>query len=326
VRAAMTLNESKEWYLEKLKTKGFAKSTLKLRSFYFDKFFLFLERQHVRRVQDITKTQVYAYALKIWRSPYAASSKESILWAIKIFLQSLYDEQLIFEDLAARIPEIKRSKPLKKTLTQVQVHEFLSLPDIGTMKGIRDKAMLELLYSTGIRRSELTGLNLYDVNFRQNELRVIGKGDKERVLPIGKIASRWMQKYLNDVRPHYVKSEREEAFFITLEHGRRFSPTSISILIDRYKAGLSTRKKISAHIFRHSSATHMIQNGASVLHIQKFLGHASPHTTEVYTHLDVKNLRAMIKKCHPREKASFLVSQTLERTAVIQKKSAGART
>jgi site-specific recombinase XerD len=140
---------------------------------------------------------------------------------------------------------------------------------------------------------------------------------------------------LNEVRPQYVKSEREEAFFITLEHGRRFSPVSISILIERYKAGLSTRKKISAHIFRHSSATHMIQNGASVLHVQKFLGHASPHTTEVYTHLDVKNLRAMIKKCHPREQSSTAreqspvhspVSQTLERRAVIQKKSAVAGT
>jgi integrase/recombinase XerD len=190
------MNESKEWYLEKLKTRGFARGTLKLRSFYLGKFFLFLERQNVRRVQEITKAQVYAYALKIWRSPLAVSSKESTLWAIKSFLQSLYDEQLIFEELAARIPEIKRSKPLKKTLTQAQVHEFLNLPDTRTMKGIRDKAMLELLYSSGIRRSELTGLNLYDVNFRQNELRVIGKGDKERVLPIGKIAARWMQKYL----------------------------------------------------------------------------------------------------------------------------------
>jgi len=166
--------------------------------------------------------------------------------------------------------------------------------------GLRDRAMLELLYSTGIRVSELAALNVGDLDLRNAELRVRGKGSKERIVPLGEVVREYLGRYLSASRPYLAPTEKP-ALFLSLR-GKRFHYTNISFLVRSYGRKAGIRKRVSPHGLRHTCATHLLQGRADIRHIQRILGHASIATTQRYTRVEIADLKKVLKRCHPRER------------------------
>ena len=181
--------------------------------------------------------------------------------------------------------------------TEQEVLILLNKPDIKTIKGIRDKAILELMYSSALRRMEVAKLDINHVNFEEKIVRVVnGKGNKDRVVPITKEARKWLKIYLEKARPLYNRNSQNKALFLG-EWGRRLSAGMINTTIHYYASNL----KISAHSLRHAAATHMLKRGANIIYIQEFLGHSSPKTTQIYTKLYPKDLIEVYRRFHPRQ-------------------------
>jgi site-specific recombinase XerD len=174
---------------------------------------------------------------------------------------------------------------------------ILDLPDISDPLEFRDKAILELFYSTGIRREELRNINVYDLDLENGFLKVKGKGKRERMVPVGKTACSWILKYLDKIRPEHVRDPKEQAFFLT-RSGGRLCCELIAQIVKKYlnKAGLSG---FSTHSIRHAFASHLIQNGCQVKYIQEMLGHSSLDTTKIYTHLRKEDQREALERSHP---------------------------
>ena len=201
--------------------------------------------------------------------------------------------ELILPKKEARLPE--------QALTLPQVDNLLNQPDVSDPLGIRDRAMLELLYATALRRSELARLEAPDLNREAATLRVRqGKGGKDRVVPVGGRALRWCERYAEEVRPRLVIDSGELTFFLT-GYGAAFHPNALGSLIARYFRAADIAKG-GAHLLRHTCATHLLEGGADIRYIQKLLGHASLETTAIYTEMSVESLRRVYAECHPAER------------------------
>jgi len=196
-------------------------------------------------------------------------------------------------------PRTVKSPP-RHVLTVRQVHRLLLAPDVTDTLGLRDRAMLEVFYATGVRVSELIGLNTADVDLESDELHVRrGKGGKSRSVPMGKDASLWIGKYLERSRPDLLLKASEKALFISCR-GRRFDRANLARIVRTYGKQARISWRVTPHIMRHSFATHLIKGHASLRHVQEMLGHASLNSTQVYTHLDITDLKATHQRCHPR--------------------------
>jgi integrase/recombinase XerD len=191
---------------------------------------------------------------------------------------------------------------LPEAFTAQEVEAVLAQPDVDDVNGLRDRAVLELLYSTGLRRSEVLKLSVYDIEPLRGTLRVRqGKGRKDRIVPIGERALAWVQRYLDESRPQLVVDAHEPALFLN-RRGRRYSPTHMGLLARRYIEAAGVGKRGACHLFRHTMATLMLENGADVRYIQEMLGHASLETTQVYTHVSIGKLQAVHAATHPAAK------------------------
>ncbi len=187
---------------------------------------------------------------------------------------------------------------MRYTPTETEVLEILNKPDSSTMKGIRDKAIIELLYSSALRRSEVSGLAIDHIDIRNRTVRVInGKGGKDRFIPMTKKAAYSIRLYLEKARPLLAKDPNDKSLFLG-EWGRRLSAGMINEIIHNYA---KFNPKISAHSIRHATATHMLKRGANIIYLQTLLGHSSPKTTQIYTRLYPKDLIQAYKRFHPRE-------------------------
>jgi len=198
--------------------------------------------------------------------------------------------------LTIRTP--KQDKRLPKFMTEEQVTKLLQTPKDGDILGARDKAMLEALYSTGIRVSELIGLNVADVDFTGNVIRVRGKGKKERIAPMGPTAIAAIQKYIV-LRSSIIKDDQAPALFVN-KHGQRLSTRSVRRKLDKYLIEAGLDPDISPHTLRHSFATHMLNHGADLRSVQELLGHQSLSTTQIYTHLTTSHMKEVYEAAHPR--------------------------
>ena len=199
------------------------------------------------------------------------------------------------DDLSS--PKLERKLP--RVLTVDEVEKLLNQPDTSTPAGIRDKAMLEVLYATGIRVSELVSLNLDDIELDEGFVRCIGKGSKERVVPMGEIAINALRSYLSKGRPKLVSNPGENALFLN-HHGRRLTRQGFWKIVKKYAAQLGIRKEITPHTLRHSFATHLLENGADIRAVQEMLGHADISTTQIYTHVTKDRLKDVYARSHPR--------------------------
>ena len=230
----------------------------------------------------------------------AARSQARIISGIKAFYKYLIIEDYIKYDPTELIESPKVGFKLPNTLSLIEIDKLISAVDLSNKQGERNRAILETLYSCGLRVSELTYLKLSNIYFNEGYLKVIGKGDKERLAPIGGRALKYLTTYINEVRNHQTIKKGQEDFVFLNNRGAGLTRVMIFLIIQKLAAEIGLKKKISPHTFRHSFATHLIEGGADLRAVQEMLGHESITTTEIYTHLDKDYLRSNIIQFHPR--------------------------
>ncbi|TXF89385.1 site-specific tyrosine recombinase XerD [Neolewinella aurantiaca] len=232
----------------------------------------------------------------------ATRSQARLISALKTFFGFLLDEKLIVHDPTELVKAPKMSRKIPEVLTYHEIRELLGQIDLSLDHGLRDRALLETLYACGLRVSEATSLRLTNLYFNEGFIRVTGKGNKERIVPIGGEAIRHMEIYLEYVRPVMpIKPEAENVVFLN-RRGGALSRISVFTAVKKYAAEAGIEKNVSPHTFRHSFATHLIEGGADLRAVQEMLGHESILTTEIYTHLDTDFLRETIMSFHPANK------------------------
>ncbi len=237
------------------------------------------------------------YINKLGMSAY---SQARILSGIKSFYKYLLFEELIDKDPATLVEGPKIGRKLPDTLSYPEIEKLLDAIDLSNLQGGRNRAMLEVLYSSGLRVSELVELKRSNVYFDIGFLRVIGKGNKERLVPVGRDAMKYLKIYLEEIRIHVPVQKGFESHVFLNRAGKRLTRVMIFTIIKNLAKKIGLNKTISPHTFRHSFATHMIEGGADLRVVQEMLGHESITTTEIYTHLDRDYLRQVIQEFHPR--------------------------
>jgi integrase/recombinase XerD len=226
------------------------------------------------------------------------ATRARLLSAARRFFQHQIQLGARSDDPSARMASPRLGRRLPKTLSEANVEALLDAPDVGTLLGLRDRCLLEVLYATGLRVSELVGLTLLQLDLISGLVKTVGKGNKERLVPLGEVALEWLQRYLSEARPHLLNGVQSEHVFIT----RRKGPMTRQMawyLIVRYaeREGLP---KLSPHTLRHAFATHMVNHGADLRVVQLLLGHADISTTQIYTHVARERLRQLHARHHPR--------------------------
>lgn len=229
-------------------------------------------------------------------SPRSMARKSS---ALKGFYRFLLREGITDFDPTSLLERPKIGRPLPKIMSIQEIERILQQPDLSTPFGLRDKAMLELLYATGIRESELISLQLGQLNANAEFLTVEGKGGRERVVPVGAFALKAIDEYLLSGRPQLCKDITERTIFLN-PYGKPMSRMGVWKVIKKYSIMAGISHDVSPHVFRHSCATHLLEGGASIMAVQEILGHVDVSTTQIYTHLTTKDLKDVHRKAHPR--------------------------
>lgn len=280
---------------------GLAKNTLSSYRSDLNLFAVWLANNHssLLLVDGVKINQYLAY-LHAQDQPPKPATQRRLHSALRRFYRWLIEEQRIGTDPLLNIQRPVPSTRFPKTLSEAQVEELLSAPDINVPMGLRDRALLELLYATGLRVSELIGLKLFELNLHDGVVRAFGKGSKERLVPLGEVAVQWLQRYLNEGRSALLKGQTCDEVFVTAR-GAGMTRQMAWSLIKRYgmKAGIP-RERISPHVLRHAFATHLLNHGADLRVVQLLLGHADISTTQVYTHVARERLKQLHAVHHPR--------------------------
>lgn len=219
--------------------------------------------------------------------------------SLKGFYRFLVRESHMDIDPTALLERPKIGRALPKVLSHSEIDRILQQPDLSTPFGLRDKAMLEILYATGIRESELIAMRLGDLNSTAEFLTVTGKGDKQRIVPVGKFAIEAVAEYIKNGRPKLLKDISERTMFLN-PYGKSMSRMGVWKITRKYAIRAGINRDVSPHVFRHSCATHMLEGGASIVAVQEILGHVDVSTTQIYTHLNKKDLKNIHRKAHPR--------------------------
>ena len=248
----------------------------------------------------INETHLAAFLKYLSELGLAAHSQARMLSGIKAFFKYLLLENEITDDPTELLESPRLPRKLPDVLSYEEIESMLSAIDHSTPEGTRNRAIIEVLYSSGLRVSELTGLQLTDCYFDIGFLRILGKGDKVRLVPIGKEAIKYTQIYLDHVRNNIAPSKDSEDIVFLNRRGSQLSRVMIFLMIKDIVEKAGIHKNVSPHTFRHSFATHLIEGGASLRAVQEMLGHESITTTEIYTHLDRDYLRQVITEFHPR--------------------------
>lgn len=259
----------------------------------------FLRSINVNDVNKIDRENIRSYLVYQKEKDLSSSTVARSLVAIRLFHRFLLREKLALKDPTDVIDSPKLWKKIPDALSFSEVEKLLSSPDIRKKKGIRDKAIFETMYAAGLRVSELINLKVEDVNLDAGFIRCLGKGKKERVVPLGKVAVVSIKRYLESSRPKFLKKKISK--FLFLNHsGSRISRIYIWKLIKVYARQARIKKPIKPHILRHSFATHLLERGADLRSVQEMLGHANISTTQIYTHINRDRLKSIHKTFHPR--------------------------
>lgn len=279
--------------------KGLSENTLESYGRDLKKFLLFIESRGITSAREIRYTDILDFLTHSREEGLGATSIVRSMVSVKQFFKYLLSEKVLSEDPTAHIKTPKMKKAIPGVISLDDVESILGAPDESTPEGLRDAAMLEILYATGIRVSELIGLKLNDVNFELGFVVVYGKGSKERVVPIGDKAKDKLLLYLRDSRPALLKGRESKALFVT-RRGAGMTRQGFWKIIKAQALKAGVTKKISPHTLRHSFATHLLERGADLRTIQIMLGHSDISTTQIYTHVESERLKEIHKKYHPR--------------------------
>ncbi|MBN8474578.1 site-specific tyrosine recombinase XerD [Sulfuritalea sp.] len=247
-------------------------------------------------------TAINAYLAHLHARPggIKTTSQRRLMASLRRCYRWLLDQGRLQQDPLLNIDKPATTQRFPKTLSEKQVEDLLNAPDLDTPLGLRDRAMLELLYATGLRVSELVGIRLFELSLNDNVVRVVGKGSKERLVPLGQVAADWLRRYIADARGDLLKQRVSDAIFITVR-GAAMTRQMFWNLVKKYalQAGIP-QERISPHVLRHAFATHLLNHGADLRVVQLLLGHADISTTQVYTHVARERLKQLHHQHHPR--------------------------
>lgn len=298
-------------FSDHLRLRGRARMTVASYTRQLDPLFLFLEALGVASLGEVTRDHLEEYRTHLFYrtyrgKPLSAKTQNCVLCAVRAFFRFLVHCDYLLVDPSAKLelPRTGDRLPLP-LLSEREMVLLLETPDTGTPLGLRDRAILELLYSTGLRNGEVCALELGDVDPEQGVVRVqTAKGGRSRIAPLGELAAEWLAAYLEHSRPK-LKTANSGSWLFLSRRGRQLDTCSLGEMVSRTAAAAPTlHKRVTAHLIRHCCATHMLKNGAGLRHLQTLLGHRSLETTQRYTRLEIEDLRSVHRRCHPREHRS----------------------
>ncbi|MDY7096296.1 MAG: site-specific tyrosine recombinase XerC [Acidobacteriota bacterium] len=285
---------------------GYAPDTVRVRKKALEDFCAWCRERSVTAAGEVTRPMLLRYQRHLFDlrqasgKPLSWSSQHGRMVAVRGFFRWATMESYILYNPASELHLPRRPHRLPKAVLSVsEVEAVLAAPEVGTVRGLRDRALLEVLYSTGLRRMEVIGLEVFDVDLRRGLVRVEqGKGSRDRVVPVGQRACAWVSRYLAEGRPELVVDPAQRALFVA-DGGRAFHPQYLSRLVRRYVEAAGIEKSGSCHLFRHTAATLMLENGADIRFIQQLLGHAEISTTQIYTQVSIQALQEVHTRTHP---------------------------
>jgi integrase/recombinase XerD len=298
--ASVGLDRACDLFIDHLKVeRNLSPNTVEAYSRDLSRFGRFLDERGCAGPAEVTAEVLTDYLLHLAKGELGARSRARALVAIRGLFRFLVNEHLIEADPTETIASPRVGQRLPSVLGEDAIRDLLERPAVDTPRGLRDRAMLETLYATGVRVSELVGLIMPEVNLEAGYIKVTGKGRKQRLVPMGDAATTWIGRYLEQARDSFVKNPKEKALFLT-NRGRPMTRQGFWKLIKRYGRAAGIPQDVSPHQLRHSFATHLLEHGADLRAVQAMLGHADISTTQIYTHVSRARLLDLYRKHHPR--------------------------
>lgn len=280
--------------------RGLSKNTSEAYSRDINKFLSFIEKNYLVDITKVKSSYISEFTTSLKKDGLNVKSINRCIVSVKQFFKYLLVENIVEEDPTINITTPKMKTSVPEVLSLRDIENILSMPQQNhSYEGLRDSAMLEVLYATGLRVSELVGLKQNNVNSDQGFILVFGKGSKERLVPLGQKSLKKLKDYLQFSRPNLIKNKISDYLFIT-RRGNKFTRQGFWKLIKNYALQTGITKNISPHTIRHSFATHLLERGADLRTIQILLGHSDISTTQIYTHVERERLKEIHKKFHPR--------------------------
>ncbi|MEO8398694.1 MAG: site-specific tyrosine recombinase XerD [Ignavibacteriaceae bacterium] len=280
--------------------KNLSDNTVKAYKNDISSFIFFLEGKKITDPSQISYSLIIDFFKTLNEIGLNKTSAARYFSSLKGFLKYLFLNKYINSNPIEKIEAPKLSKNLPNVLSFNEVEKILSQPEINDKLGLRDKAILEMFYACGVRISELIDLKISDLFFSEDMIRVLGKGSKERIIPIGQSAINWVTKYLQSSRPLIVKKMKSENYLFLNNRGTKLSRMGVWKIVDKYVKEARIQKEVHPHTFRHSFATHLLEGGADLRAVQEMLGHSDISTTQIYTHIDREYIKQVHKDFHPR--------------------------
>ena len=263
-----------------------------------EEFYVFLKKENITRLQDTDYKMLRKYLNYMTENKYSNKTISRKLSSLRTFFKYLVKKEIINDNPMILISNPKEEKKLPKYLNYGEIEKILEIPNKETTLGLRNACILEILYSTGIRVSELVNLKISDIDFYNKKIRVLGKGNKERIVLFGNRCEHLLERYIKESRTVLNKKKVEYLFLNNL--GQNISVRSIENIIDKIEKESCLKFSISPHVFRHTFATHLLDNGADLNSVKELLGHENLNTTAIYTHVSNERLRKVYLDCHPR--------------------------
>ena len=249
---------------------------------------------------EVERVDLLDYLADRLKQGFSSRSTARSLSSLRAFYSHLTVRHNLKEDPTSRVESPKLGKSLPKTLSEEEVERLIQAPDVDDDIGLRDRAMLELIYACGLRVSELISLDILNINLRQGVIRVIGKGEKERLVPMGEEALHWIERYINKSRPNLIKADNKITEVFLSKRGKAMTRQTFWYRLKEYAQLASINKELSPHTLRHAFATHLINHGADLRTVQLLLGHSSLSTTQIYTEVARHRMKELHNEHHPR--------------------------
>ncbi|NQS99963.1 MAG: site-specific tyrosine recombinase XerD [Candidatus Omnitrophica bacterium] len=279
--------------------KGLAENTISSYRRDLNKYIDYLEKNNIKSLSQVKRKDVTSFMLDLKDKGLNSNSIAHALVAVKVLHRFLVSERYLKDDITGVLSLPKLWKRLPEVLSLADVDKLLRAPNLKLRLGIRDKAFLELIYATGMRVSEVTNLKLIDLNLDMGFAKCIGKGQKERIIPIGTFAQKALSRYIEKARPGFAKAKDEPYLFLS-RLGKKISRQTFWKTIKVYAKKCKFKKEIAPHTLRHSFATHLLERGADLRTVQEMLGHSDISTTQIYTHINKERLKQIHRQFHPR--------------------------
>lgn len=292
-------------YNEAMQVRGYSKSTLHRRESDIRRFIGWCDERSIGSPQQVTKPILERYQKHLFYyrqangQPLSATSQNHYLTSVRQFFKYLTQQNHLLYNPASELIIVRQNATLPIVLSVEEINALMQIPDADIPGGLRDRTILELFYSTGIRRSELCDLTMKDLSLSRETIYIRkGKGGKDRLIPVGERAMYWLNRYLLDARPELLLDVAEQVLFIN-DYGDKFRDNKLGDKVKRFMKNAGINAPGSCHLLRHAMATHMLENGAEIRYIQAMLGHSTLKSTQMYTHVSIRKLQAIHKATHP---------------------------